>query len=593
MAAADSPERATGAIEMLSMNSTAEDAVTERLDREATHSPAVAPVALVSPGSSYYTSVFFVGSVVAIGLSAAAGIASYTLPTSILTSINDDIGPSDSIHSFSVVALVAQAVVQPILGRLSDLFGRRYPFVAASYLACIATLVCLRAQTVNALIVGNCLLGIASAAQWSFPYLITEIVPIKWRFYAMAYVYTLSIPFAAFGPVISNNLLYYMASGWRSVYFLLLMLNIAASLCFALFYYPPDFERKHAADNRSRKRILAEFDYVGLVLFVSGFTVLLLGLCWGDVLYPWNSTQVITAIVVGTVLVVTFIGWERNGPVKEPLVPMRMFRQHLTWNASVLCMSMGASMYSASNTIQPQQIVALYSDSAGTSNISWISCASSGPYLLGTISSLVVARHARKLELLNVTATVFATIFLASVAFIDAHNNTTVLVLFIIGNFFTGWLIGIAEAFVSIALRDQDQIGIAVGIAASIRSFFATLATAIFATILQSRLARNISKLVVPAIVSAGLPTDKVEVYLDHLKAGDSLMLEFIADGNLQVIRAGAEAYKVACAGAYSTVFLCTIVFGCLAVLYAFGMPGRMSDLMTNKVTAPIYAPCG
>jgi hypothetical protein len=52
-----------------------------------------------------------------------------------------------------------------------------------------------------------------------------------------------------------------------------------AALLQILFYFPPEFKQLHK--HRSKKEILKNLDYGGLVIFVGSFTSLLLGISWG------------------------------------------------------------------------------------------------------------------------------------------------------------------------------------------------------------------------------------------------------------------------------------------------------------------------
>ena len=297
----------------------------------------------------YYTSKYFIGSMAAIGLSAVSGIGGFALAASILTVINTDIGPSPSLNWVSIVYLITQTIGQLILGRLTDLFGRRHFFFGCSVLALIGSIVCATAKNVDVLIGGNTIMGLASAAQMSFPYLVTEIVPINWRFYSMGYVYTIAIPFTAIGPVVAQSL-NTTPSGWRGIYYMFIAINVAAAVTFWLFYYPPNFDIKHSRDKLTKMQIIKDFDYVGLVLFSGGLLVFLLGLQWGGGLHPWNSSWVIASIVVGGVAVIAFCFWEAYAPIKEPLVPPHLLKSW-SWFATVMNLSLGVSLVSLNATM--------------------------------------------------------------------------------------------------------------------------------------------------------------------------------------------------------------------------------------------------
>ena len=292
----------------------------------------------------YYTSKYFLGSLAAIGLSAIGGIGGFALPAAMLTVINTEIGPSANLNWISIVYLITQTIGQLILGRLTDLFGRRYFFFGCSVLALIGSIVCATAKSIDVLIGGNTIMGLASAAQMSFPYLVTEIVPINRRFYSMGYVYTIAIPFTAIGPVLAQAIAGHPA-GWRGIYYMFIAINTVAALLFWLFYYPPNFDIKHSADKLTKMQIIKDFDYVGLILFSGGLLVFLLGVQWGGSLHPWKSAWVIGSIVVGGIAVIAFAFWEAYAPIKEPLVPPHLFRSW-PWVATVMTLSLGVSLVS-------------------------------------------------------------------------------------------------------------------------------------------------------------------------------------------------------------------------------------------------------
>lgn len=78
-----------------------------------------------------------------------------------------------------------------------------------------------------------------------------------------------------------------------------------ATLCWVIFYHPPQFEKLHR--NRTRWQEVREMDYGGIVLFSGGLILFLLGLSWGGNLYPWGSAHVIAALVVGIVTLIAFV----------------------------------------------------------------------------------------------------------------------------------------------------------------------------------------------------------------------------------------------------------------------------------------------
>lgn len=112
-----------------------------------------------------------------------------------------------------------------MVGRLSDIFGRRWFFTGAAALATVGCIVGATAADVNQLIGANVLIGLAASAQLSFNYQLGELVPVKHRFYANAGVFLFGIPFSAFGPVISRLFIAHTEKGWRWDYYLSIIVS--------------------------------------------------------------------------------------------------------------------------------------------------------------------------------------------------------------------------------------------------------------------------------------------------------------------------------------------------------------------------------
>lgn len=97
-----------------------------------------------------------------------------------------------------------------------------------------------------------------------------------------------------------------------------------------------------------------------------------MGLNWGGSVYPWSSAHVIATIVVGVVALVLFVLWESFAKLKEPLVPMHLFRNR-PWNAATIVSGLGASIYYAFAIVWPQMVVVLYSDEGSPMSGPWLS----------------------------------------------------------------------------------------------------------------------------------------------------------------------------------------------------------------------------
>lgn len=134
-----------------------------------------------------------------------------------------------------------------------------------------------------------------------------------------------------------------------------------ALICWVAFYFPPTFYEKHKRDNANLAWWIKNFDYVGLFLFTAGFIVFILGLSWGGGVYPWKSAAVICSIVLGFATLVIFVLWECYMPLKEPLIPMHLFKDS-GYTASIVLLGLGAGIYYAFAIIWPTQVAVLYNN---------------------------------------------------------------------------------------------------------------------------------------------------------------------------------------------------------------------------------------
>jgi hypothetical protein len=75
--------------------------------------------------TGYFYSSFFLGSMAATGLGLGAAVGGFSLAAPNLTYINNDIGPDPNISWMSLVYTLTLAIGLLLVGRLSDLFGRR------------------------------------------------------------------------------------------------------------------------------------------------------------------------------------------------------------------------------------------------------------------------------------------------------------------------------------------------------------------------------------------------------------------------------------------------------------------------------------
>lgn len=75
---------------------------------------------------------------------------------------------------------------------------------------------------------------------------------------------------------------------------------------------------------------LKTIDFGGQMLFMFGFGLIILGLTWGGVTYPWSSGPVVASLALGIVITGGFFLWEKM------LAPGGPLSQKLSWQKAMI-----------------------------------------------------------------------------------------------------------------------------------------------------------------------------------------------------------------------------------------------------------------
>lgn len=479
---------------------------------------------------------------------------------------------------------LTSAVTLTIIGRVTDIFGRRWVFVGGAALGIIGSIICATAQSVNALIGGTTIIGVAAATQLSYYYVMGELVPMKYRLVGNAFCYALTTPGSGIAPVISVSFLeYHPQVGWRGAYYVLIGINTASFLCWFFFYHPPTFKMKHG-ENASVVRYIKDFDYVGTVLYTAGLLVLMMGLNWGGTVYPWKSAHVIATIVAGFIGLVVFVLWESFMNLKEPLVPMHLFKNH-GWNAATILSGLGASVYYALAIVWPNMLNTMYTD-MDTITSAWYASLVGLFIIIGEVVGGVFAKSIGHLKWQCVITIFISGIFFGCTATSTPDTLGRAAAFVALGTFMVGWAESLAITIVTISAWDQTKLGSASGLAGSIRFFISSLAATIYNVVLNNRLAQTVPSQVPPALTEAGLPASSVADFLAALAARTGLSdIPGVTDS---VIEAGTNAWKHANADAYRTVFFVSIAFSGVALVSALLLP-NVDGMLTDKVASQLH----
>lgn len=260
----------------------------------------------------------------------------WVLPANTLGLINEDIGPSNNLNWTATTWTLGSSLGFLLVGRLSDIFGRKWIIIACQVLGTVGMIVGGTANSINTLVGANLLNGIAAAGQLSFGITVGELVSNKMRGPAISLVFLSSLPFAVFGPSIARAFILHTAAGWRWSYYMGIIISGISLILYQVFYHPPTYKQLHVGGKTTWQQF-KELDFGGIVLFCGGTVVFLIGLSWGGQAYPWKSAHVIGTLVVGGLTLVAFALYGTITVHDFPTGFANNEQRHLYSKAKLLC----------------------------------------------------------------------------------------------------------------------------------------------------------------------------------------------------------------------------------------------------------------
>lgn len=168
------------------------------------------------------------------------------------------LGPSEYTSWVNISRTLAMSFTFTIIGRVSDLFGRRWFFIGGNAVALVGIIICATAKNFNNLIIGNAVYGFGEAVQLSFTVAVGELVPNKYRGMALSFIFLTNAPVTVFGPVIARRFIAHPSLGWRWCYYLNIIC-VGLAMFFLFFcYHPPTFDLLH--ERKTKKQLIKQLD---------------------------------------------------------------------------------------------------------------------------------------------------------------------------------------------------------------------------------------------------------------------------------------------------------------------------------------------
>ncbi|MFC9708725.1 MFS transporter [Paenibacillus sp. NPDC056933] len=222
---------------------------------------------------------------------------------------------------------IASAVAQPVMGKCSDLFGRRKIFLIGLVIVFVSSMLAPLSPSFSWLIVFRIIQSVGTSMMVAVGMAIIRIYVTEKQASALSVLAIFLSGAAAIGPFIGGVLIHWW--DWHSI-FIVNIPFVTASFLFAWKTIPKDDQSKPVTGRLTIRKWLELIDAPGILLFTIALVTLLIGLL------SVKSTGAIAmwhliAGGIGLMALVTFIRHELK--TTSPFIPLRAFSTYpeMTW----------------------------------------------------------------------------------------------------------------------------------------------------------------------------------------------------------------------------------------------------------------------
>lgn len=243
---------------------------------------------------------------------------------------------ADEFQSLAIISwlgagyLIGLTATQPLVGKLSDIFGRKASFVFATLVFTLGNLACGFAPSRTILILGRVIAGIGGGGCTSIStFISSDHVPPRYRgiWHSMSIVaYTGGMGCGAVAGGGIND-----ALGWRWAFIMLAPISVCAGIGVAVFL------PRESTENASFREQLGRIDYGGSITLVSSLALVLIYLNHED-------AQAVALLPLAGLSLALFITIELRF-AEEPIFPLTIFGTPTVLAACLCTGFMSVTMY--------------------------------------------------------------------------------------------------------------------------------------------------------------------------------------------------------------------------------------------------------
>jgi EmrB/QacA subfamily drug resistance transporter len=406
---------------------------------------------------------------------------SSTVVSNALPTIITDLRGTQSQYTWVVTAtLLASTASTPIWGKLADLFSKKLLIQLAIVIFIVGSMLAGLSQSVETLIGWRVLQGLGLGGLQALVQIAMAamISPRERGRYSGLLGGVMAVATVG-GPLLGGLLVDTSWLGWRWCFYVGVPFAAVALVLLQRTLHLPVTKRD------------VSIDYLGAAFLTAGVSALLIWVTLAGDSFAWMSTESALFVGGGVLAIVAFILTELRA--KEPIVPLRLFKDRTTTLAIVASMAVGVAMFGSSVFLgQYLQISRGYSPTAaGLLTIPMIA----GLLVSSTVSGLLITRTGRWKNFL-VAGSILVVAGFGLLSTIDHQTNMVLLgvFLFILGT-------GIGMTMQNLVLAVQNTVAATdLGAASSAVAFFRSLGGTIGVSVLGAVLSTRVGDLIMKGL---------------------------------------------------------------------------------------------
>jgi EmrB/QacA subfamily drug resistance transporter len=411
---------------------------------------------------------------------------SATVVSNALPRIVADLHGSESGYTWVVVAtLLTTTASTPVWGKLADLFSKKLLVQIALVVFAAGSVAAGFAQSMGFLIGARAVQGLGAGGLTALvQVVIASMVTPRERGRYSGYIGATFAVATVSGPLLGGLIVDTPGLGWRWCFGVGIPVAALAFVVLQKTLHLPTVRRE------------VSVDYLGATLLTGGVSVLLIWVSLAGNEFDWLSGTSYVMVALGLAALVAALVVESR--VKEPVIPLQLFRDRTT-SLSVLASTMvGVAMFGSTVFLSQYFQIArgMSPTHAGLMSIAMV-----GGLMVSSLVSGRIITHTGRWKRWLVTGLLLATVGCGLLGTIDAHTSLVAVVCFmaVLG-------VGLGMSMQNLVLAVQNNASQSnMGAASSVVAFFRSLGGSIGVSALGAVLSHQVTEHVVRGLTRIGV----------------------------------------------------------------------------------------